>query len=273
MQFEKITSKQNDRIKKVIKLHDKKDREKLQLFIVEGLREIQNALNAGIIFEEIFFCRELNNSPELEACIQKFSSEKCIIKETSRDVFEKMSVREGPDGILGIAQIQRKSLSDIHLPSNPLILVAEGIEKPGNLGALIRTAEAAGVHLLLVADNSVDIFSPHVIRTSQGLVFKLPIVVSSNQNILDFLSQKNIPILLTTPHTRTSYWEQDMTQPTAILVGSEKDGVSEFWLTTAKSYTQAVTIPMPGTADSLNVNAAATIVLFEAAKQRFTQKK
>ncbi len=271
MEFEKIVSKSNERIKTLVKLQDRRSREHFQKFIIEGLREVERALESKVKLLEIYFCPELFSKNESVSTVQRAYNLGLQITEVTRDVFEKISFREGPDGILAVGLPYVLDFDQIALTQKPLILVIEAIEKPGNLGALIRTAEAAGVEAILMSDPVVDLFNPQVIRASQGLVFKLPIIVSENDKVLDFLLQNNIQILATTPHVKEPYWSVDMQGPTAILLGSEKSGLSEFWLEKNAQNKKIVpiTIPMLGSSDSLNVNAAATIVLFEAVRQRY----
>lgn len=267
MEFERITSRQNERVKRLVKLKERKGRENEGRFVVEGFREISHALKSGIIFEELWICPKFFRSHEFHDLVQSIGTNIQATLEVSEEVFEKISHREGPDGLLVVAKERSLQLSDIKLPNNPLLLVVEAVEKPGNLGALIRSAEAAGVDALIVTDPVIDIYNPQVIRSSQGLVFALPIVVCTNEAALEFLQKHKIQVLATTPQAQTHYWDVDLASASAVAVGSEKDGLTDFWLKNKE--VQTITIPMPGHADSLNVNSAATIVLFEAVRQRF----
>lgn len=267
MDFERITSRQNERVKTLVKLKDRKGREDEGCFVIEGFREISHALHNHIPFQELWVCPKYFRSDEFNALVQSITPHVKTTIEVPEEVFEKISHREGPDGLIVVAKEQQTQLSNLKLPQNPLILLVEAVEKPGNLGALIRSAEASGVNALIVTDPVTDIHNPQVIRSSQGLVFGLPIVVCNNQDALDFLTQHNIPVYATSPKATTHYWDVNLSTAATIAVGSEKDGLSDFWLNN-KSVIN-ITIPMPGHADSLNVNSAATIVLFEAVRQRF----
>jgi RNA methyltransferase, TrmH family len=267
MGFEKITSKQNERIRAVVKLQDRRSRQRFHKFIIEGVREVERAVEGNIQLTEFYYCPELFSIPAHQTLLKKVYHLSIPIIELTREVFEKVSLREGPDGVLALGIPLIFTFSQLLLRPSPLLLVVESIEKPGNLGALIRTAEAVGADALFVADPVVDIFNPQVIRTSQGQVFKLPVIVSDNTGILKFLTEHSMQILATTPHVQKPYWSVQLTQPTALLIGSEKEGLSSFWLSQT-SCIQRITIPMLGSGDSLNVNAAAAIILYEALRQR-----
>lgn len=260
-----IESRQNPRVKELIRLRERSERKRTGHFLIEGFREIQRAHEAGIPFLEVYYCPDLFKNPESATLINDLDAAAVPLIEMTRTVFEKASYREGPDGLLAVAATWEKSVDTLSLPPNSLLLLVEAIEKPGNLGALIRTADAAGVDAVLVCDPVTDIFNPNVIRASQGSLFSLPIVSLSSTDCHQWLQSQEIRIVATTPSATTTPWEADLTGPTAILAGSEKDGLSPFWLENADTQ---IRIPMQGQADSLNVSASTAIVLYEALRQR-----
>ncbi len=258
-----ITSRQNPHIKYLTELKDRKFREQEQCFLVEGFREVQRALESGKTVKAFYFSQ--NIKPELSDHLRALAQPRHIpITELSLPVFEKLTHREHPDGCLAVVQMWSLRGEAIVLSSQPLILVAEGLEKPGNLGALMRTAEGAKVDALFLCKPTVDIYNPNVIRASQGALFSLPMAVFSPEGLNHFLKERQIQIVATSPEAKEVYWTADYTLPTAILVGNEHSGLSDFWSQNARH----VHIPMPGKSDSLNVHTAATLVLYEALRQR-----
>ena len=182
-----------------------------------------------------------------------------------QDAFANAAYREGPDGILGVGKQQAHALEELPLPKQPLLLVLEGIEKPGNLGAILRSADGAGADAIILTDCVLDLYNPNAIRSSQGLIFALPIVSVAHNHLKDWLQQHHIQSIAATPHTNQLHWDADYTSGTALFFGSESDGLSNFWIDAAD---QRIRIPMQGRADSLNVAAAAAICLYEARRQR-----
>lgn len=239
-----ITSPDNPRVKEVLRLRKSRERRRSGLFVAEGPREVDRARAAGLTLRATYFAPELLAWDEGE--------------EVSARVLEKMAYRAEPEGVLAIVEIPQHTLP----PHATLLLVAVGIEKPGNLGAMARTADAAGADALLVADANADPWNPNAIRASTGAVFTLPIVAATRDDVAR-LSVRKIAAVLGAP---TSHCGPDYTQPTAFLVGAEDEGLDEEWRTLAD---ELVTIPMHGTAaDSLNASAAAAVLLFEAVRQR-----
>jgi TrmH family RNA methyltransferase len=235
-------------------------------FLVEGTRELGRALAAGVRVHELYVCEALLPPGEqARECIGQARRAGAEILSCARGAFEKASLREGPDGLLAVAECWETALASLELSASPLLLVAEAVEKPGNLGALLRTADAAGADAVICCDGVVDLFNPNVVRASQGLVFSVPVVVASSEAVAGFCRERGIALLATTPYSEKDYWDCDLARPAAIALGSEKDGLGESLLTLAH---ERVRIPMAGRADSLNVSAAAAVVLFEAARQR-----
>ncbi len=258
-----ITSTANPRIKAAASLKERKGREQAGRFLIEGAREIERALAAGLEIMEAF-CSEHLDPDEARVVVKLGRLERLQIVEVSEPVLKKLSSRENPAGVVAVARIPKPSLRDFVPPRNPLVLVAVGLEKPGNLGALLRSADAAGAHAVLVA-GGIDLYSPQVIRNSTGTLFSLPVFAASEQEVLDWLAHHQLPLVATTPHADTLYWEVNLQGPVAIVLGPEHTGLNEWWLGKAS---QRARIPMQGQADSLNVAVTAALMLFEALRQR-----
>jgi len=256
-----ITSLQNSRVKQIVKLRDdKKERQREGLMLVEGYDEITLALAAG------HFPRTLLIAPQLAVAhgreIQDVTTE---ILTVSPAVFGKMSYRENPDGWLGVFPIPSVSLDDLKLSESPLIIVAESIEKPGNLGAILRTADAAQVDAVLVCDPRVDAYSPNVVRASRGTIFTVPVVETKSAQALVYLQMHGIRVLAATPSAEAEYTRQDLRAPLAVAVGTEDEGLSQLWMNQADV---KVRIPMMGKVNSLNVSIATALIIYEAVRQR-----
>jgi TrmH family RNA methyltransferase len=256
LRMEPITSLQNERVKRIIKLQRKASARRTEgLTVIEGAREVSRAVENGWQPVELWCCPELGaDKPAGEDYFQ-----------CSREVFEKMSYREGPDGILAVGPLVGKTLAELELPENPLILVAEGLEKPGNLGALLRTADGAGAAAVIVCDSATDLNNPNVIRASIGTLFYLPVAEATSEETVAFLKGKGIKILSAVPDAEAVYTDVDLTVPVAIVVGAEDKGLSGVWKSGADLN---VKIPMLGKNDSLNVSVSAAILLYEAVRQR-----
>ncbi|MBU0721905.1 RNA methyltransferase [Patescibacteria group bacterium] len=253
-----IDSLQNEKIKNIIKLREiGRERKAQGLFLIEGWREINLALRSGAVIENIFCCHSYKKR-ELD-----IGEEKII--EVSKKVFDKISYRENPDGFLAVAILKEVKLEKMKLSSMPLIIVLEAIEKPGNLGAILRTADAAGADAAIINDPKTDIYNPNVIRASQGTVFTVPAILSSIDETVSFCKNNKIKILATTPEAKVEYSRTDYKQGCAIVMGAEDKGLSEEWLAVAD---EKIKINMRGQIDSLNVSVAAAIILFEAIRQR-----
>ena len=253
-----ITSLQNPRVKHIVRLRDdKRQRRQDGLMLVEGFDEIQLALAAGHRPRTLLSSRELATRT-----IDGVSAENITV---SRAVFEKMSYRENPDGWLAVFPIPRVSLDDLTLSDAPLVIVAESVEKPGNLGAMLRTADAAHVDALLVCDPRVDLWNPNVVRASRGAVFSVPAVECDNASALEWLKRHQIRVLAATPAAETLYWDVNLREPVAIAVGTEDEGLSDFWMSHADL---KVRIPMLGRVNSLNVSVSTALIVYEAVRQR-----
>ena len=277
--LEKITSLQNPRLKQLVKLRDRRPRDEAGLFLIEGYRELRRALAAGVKPRELYcspgwFLGE--NEPALIDGAQQTGAQ---VFELSKEAFAKVSYRDRPDGLLAVAPQWHRTLADLDVAgfteagsgsATPaaklsLLLVVEAIEKPGNLGTILRSADAAGAGAVIVCDPVTDIFNPNVVRSSTGVLFSMPVVAAGNAEVRTWLRAHGIRTVATTPAAPALYTASDLRGPLAIIMGSEQYGLSEFWL---KESDLLVRIPMAGQADSLNVAMAAIITLFEAVRQR-----
>jgi RNA methyltransferase, TrmH family len=253
-----IISLQNPRVKHVVKLReDKRQRQSEGLILVEGWDEISLALASGLNPQTVFTAPEL-----VSRQISGISSE---VQSVNRLVFEKMSYRDNPDGWLALFPTPQISLSDLKLSDTPLVIVAESVEKPGNLGAILWTADAANVDALLACDPRVDLYNPNVIRASRGTIFSVACIETSNQDALKYLCENKIKILAASPQADVLYTNVDLKQSLAIAVGTEDNGLTDFWL---KQADMNVKIPMRGKVNSLNVSIATALIVYEAMRQR-----
>jgi RNA methyltransferase, TrmH family len=253
-----ITSLQNPRVKHIVKLRDdKRQRREDGLMLVEGYDEIQLALSAG------HQPQMLISSPDLAARqIEGVAAEHITV---NRAVFEKISYRDHPDGWLAVFPIPETSLDHLKLSDAPLVIVAESIEKPGNLGAILRTADAAHVDAVLVCDPRVDVWNPNVVRASRGALFSVPTVESDSTSAFEWLKSQRIRILAATPAAETIYSDVNLREPIAITVGTEDEGLTDFWISNAAV---KIKIPMMGKVNSLNVSVSTALILYEAIRQR-----
>jgi RNA methyltransferase, TrmH family len=267
MPIEKITSLQNPRLKQLVRLRDRRPRDEAGVFLVEGYREIRRALEKEVKLDELYFCPDWflgENEPELIARAEAAGAQ---LFELSKDSFAKVAYRERPDGLLAVAPQWKRTLAELdgRRTSDPFLLVIEAIEKPGNLGTILRSADAAGCDAVIVCDPVTDLFNPNVVRASTGVLFSVPCVVEESARVLPWLRERGIRVAATTPAAEQLYTEADLRGPLAVVMGSEQYGLSEFWL---KAADLPLRIPMAGQADSLNVAMATMITLFEAVRQR-----
>ena len=259
--MKQITSIQNPFIKSLVQLQEKaKARKQTGTFLIEGKREIELALKGNYELETILYVPELVGE-SFNSNLYKSLNQIEITKE----VYQKLAYRDTTEGILGIAKTKSLQLSDLQLSKNPLILVVEAIEKPGNLGAMLRTADAANIDAVIIANPKTDLYNPNIIRSSVGCLFTNQIVSSSSEEAITFLKSKHMNIFSATLQNSTSYYSQNFKSPTALVVGTEATGLSQIWRDNA---TQNIIIPMQGEIDSMNVSVAAAILLFEAKRQR-----
>lgn len=258
-----ITSLQNLKVKDVVRLRERRKRDLTGKFLIEGYRELLRASEGGLPIEELYICPDLylgDNEPEL---IQKLDPS--VIISCTPEVFKKISYRDRPDGLLASASQMRLRLSDISFKNIPFVVIAEAIEKPGNLGTILRTCDAVGADALLVCDKCTDIHNPNVVRASVGTLFTVPVVETTGKEALEWLHSHGIAVIAATPSAEKNYTDIDLTQPLAVAFGTEQYGLSDFWLKQAQ---MPVKIPMKGNADSLNVAMSTGVLLYEVLRQR-----
>lgn len=284
-----INSLANPKIKQVVRLlKSSDDRQREKVIIVDGLREIQEAIKAGYKIEEFFYCLdflknvgrindkkkyEVNSKLEIRDedgddknfAIRKVSNLAKINYKLNKKVFEKISYKKNPDGFLAVVSARFKTLDKIRIHKNPLVLVLESVEKPGNLGAIIRTAYASGVDLIILNDQKTDLYSPNVIRSSTGFIFSMPIVMATKEEAVRWLNKNNIDIFVTTLIDSQDHFSVNLKKSTALVFGTEAFGLSDFWL---KNNFKKVKIPMRPGVDSLNVSVSVGIIIYEAIRQR-----
>ena len=273
MNFEKISSRQNPHVRRLAELRERAARTESGLFLLEGLRELERAAANGIEFVEFLFCPELVRNPLAEKIFASARERLApsAIFELSRPAFEKISYRDRPEGVIAIARMREHTLATLPAfdegksSAAPLFLVAESVEKPGNLGTMLRSADASGASAVIVCDPCTDIHNPNVVRASTGTLFTLPVAVATAQETIAWLKANNFGILAATPHAEKLYFEQDLTGRVALCLGSEQYGLTETFM---KDAGLRVRIPMLGVADSLNVSAAGNILLSEVVRQR-----
>ncbi|AMJ64658.1 TrmH family RNA methyltransferase [Hymenobacter sp. PAMC 26628] len=267
--LDRLSSPQNPRVKALARLQQKAAERRAQgLTLVEGLRELTIAVGAGVAVAALYTCPELAGAATAEALQTLFAAEigRPEWLELTRSVFEKLAYREGSDGVLAVLHTPARTLATLRLPPNPLVLVLEAVEKPGNLGAILRTADAAPVDAVLIGDARTDLFNPNAIRASIGCVFTVPLVAAPMADILAFLKEKGVRTYAAalTPRAH-AYTACDFRGPTALVLGTEADGLTP---ATQAACDDTIIIPMMGRIDSLNVSVAGAVLAFEAVRQR-----
>ncbi|MCD8445108.1 TrmH family RNA methyltransferase [Tenacibaculum finnmarkense] len=261
--MKQISSIQNPYIKDLLKLQDKsRERKKRGLFLVEGQREISLVIKGNYQIDTILFVPDMFSLEDLKAI--RVATASCI--EITKEIYQKIAYRDTTEGVIAVVKAKNFSLDAIQFETkNPLILVFESIEKPGNIGAMLRTADAANVDAVFIANPKTDLFNPNIVRSSVGCLFTNQIGVGTSEEIIDFLQEKNINIYSATLQNSNEYHKNDYTQATALVVGTEATGLTQIWRDKA---TQNINIPMQGAIDSMNVSVAAAILTFEAKRQR-----
>lgn len=264
-----ITSLENPKVKHLIKLREnKRYRDKSQEFFVEGYREVKRLLESDLTVRTIFYCTELWLGENEQALLDIADSKQVNLEPVSKAIFSKISYRDRPDGLIADAITPNWDLGNLPDPSSikgpAIYLLAQSIEKPGNLGTLLRTADGAGLSGLIIVDKCTDLFNPNVIRASLGTIFSVPVAEADSESALKWLERNGIRSIATTPNTDNIYTETEMLAPVVIIVGSEQYGLNNFWLENAD---QKVKINMRGSADSLNAAISTAIVLYESLRQ------
>ena len=269
-----LTSVQNPRVKELVKLRDRSEREKKNLFLIEGYRELLRSIDSEFPIDSLFICPELFLGSNELTLIKRIADTGSQIFNCSKPVFEKISYRDRPDGLLGLAKQCHLTLNDFDKllinKLSPFLIIAEAIEKPGNLGTILRSSDAVGLDGLIVCDRCTDIYNPNVVRASVGTLFTVPVAETKGVETLAWLKKKKIPIVAATPSAKQEFTEVDLSGPIAIAVGTEQLGLSKLWMEGADIQ---VCIPMCGVADSLNVAMATTLMLYEALRQRRNKQR
>ncbi len=266
----RIESARNERVKLAVRLRDRRARDEEGLTLIEGYRENLRALEAGVRPAAFFFCRDLFLGSNEDDLLRRAAAAGADLLDCAEPVFRRISYRDRPDGLLSIAPIVRRTLADLILPAAPLLLVVESVEKPGNLGTMLRSADAAGADAVVMCDPRTDLYNPNTVRASLGTLFTVPVTVASSPEALSWLRARKVRILAGTPSAERLHFECDMTGPVAIAVGAEQYGLSALWMGAAD---ERVRIPMLGRCDSLNVASAATLLLYEAVRQRWPSRQ
>ena len=254
-----ITSLQNPKIKNLVKLRQRRQRDRQKLMLIDGVPALRLGLKNNFPIDVLYFDQDKPN-PEL---LQLAQAQGVLAQPVSPEVFQKIGYGDNPDGHLGLAAQPPFALENLPRPANPLYVIVEGLEKPGNLGAILRSADAAGVAGLIVCEGQTDICNPNVIRASRGAFFTVPIAYGRFAEVWPWLRQKQVHLLAASPEAQQAYTEVDMRAPTALVLGAEHAGLTHDW--PGQTF---IWIPMAGQVDSLNVAQAATILLFEAVRQR-----
>ena len=260
--IETITSAQNPKIKLLLQLQQKSaERRKAGLFVVEGRRELMHCLEAGFVVDTVFWC------PSVEVATEPMPqlSDGVRVFEVSKEVYEKIAYRGSTEGVIAEVKTRQLTLDDLQLPEQPLVVVLERVEKPGNLGAILRSADAAGVDAVIVCDPLTDLYNPNLIRSSVGGIFSVPCVACTSDECIAFLKQRGIQILTAQLQDSSLYYDTDMRRPTAIVMGTEATGLTDQWRKVADAH---IRIPMLGRIDSLNVSVSAAILMYEAVRQK-----
>ena len=268
-----ISSVQNSRIKHVVKLNNRRYRDEKRVTIVEGVREVGHALLVGVVPTEAFFCQELIVGDVATAVLQHLrqlaQQQQTTLIEVTKPVFNKIAYRGESGGLLIIIPYQNSELENLPKSDNPFFAVIEGGEKPGNLGAILRTADAAGVDGVIISEatavKGTDVHNPNAIRASLGAIFTVPIAVASTTAVIQWLRSQKITTIAATPFGDELYTAVNLTTPTAIVMGSEAFGLSQTWINEAD---RKVAIPMNGQLDSLNLSVATALLLYEVVRQR-----
>lgn len=264
-QAEKIISLQNQRIKNIVKLQKASERRKQKLFVVEGLKEVKHVVECGYQLHSLYYCPEIAHD-DLPENIAPTAPQ---VFEVSKDVFSKIAYRETTGGIIAVGYSRFLTFEELKLSKTPLVVVLEHVEKPGNLGAILRTADAAQVDAVIICDPATDLYNPNVIRASIGCVFSTQVISCSSKEAMSWLKKMNIRSYAAAIQTQKWYHESDFNQPAALIMGTESDGLSTQWRDFSE---EIIKIPMMGINDSLNVSIATAVLIYEAMRQRDFKK-
>jgi TrmH family RNA methyltransferase len=260
-----ITSRQNARVKEAAKLRLARQRERQGRFVIDGARELLRAINSGIEIVEGFVCESRCQDAETKQAAAALTQSRAAVATVTEEVFEKLCFGERSGGVLAIARTPVRSLAQLKLPAAPLVAVIEGIEKPGNVGAILRSADGAGVDAVVIADSRTDLFNPNAIRASLGTIFGANVCTATSAETQAWLRELKIPAFAARPDATALYTEVNYRGGAAIVLGSEAEGLTDAWSGEAAT---AIGLPMRGIADSLNVSATAAVLFYEAQRQR-----
>ena len=263
MRIETITSAQNSKIKDLLALQEKsKERRKKGLFVVEGRRELLHCVEAGYEPYTVFVCQDILSKEELDEIAAKCN---CNFIDIPQHLYDKVAYRGGTEGVIAELRCKEMTLDALQLNENPLVVVLESVEKPGNLGAVLRSADASGVDAVIVCDPLTDMYNPNLIRSSIGAIFTVPVATASSEETIAWLKEREIKIYTAQLQDSEWYYDTDMKGGTAIVMGTEATGLTDCWRKAADAH---IKIPMLGKLDSLNVSVSAAILMFEAVRQR-----
>lgn len=270
MRIESITSAQNPKVKELLALQEKsKERRKKGLFVVEGRRELLHCIEAEFEPHTLFICRDILSDKDFDKILgaieENFCDSTYPIVEISQQLYDKVAYRGGTEGIIAEMHCKELSLEGLKMKENPLVVILESVEKPGNLGAVLRSADASGVDAVIVCDPLTDMYNPNLIRSSIGAIFTVPVATASSEDTIAWLKSKGIKIYTAQLQDSEWYYDTDMKGGTAIVMGTEATGLTNIWRKAADAH---IKIPMLGRLDSLNVSVSAAILMFEAVRQR-----
>ncbi len=260
-----ITSTANQRVKDVVKLRDRRHRDETGLTVIDGAREISRAVCTGVELVTVFFCAEFLKEEEARQVKETLANGKAELIEVAPPVFEKLAFGERREGLLAVARPRSSTWAVLDKKDRPFVVVLEGVEKPGNLGAVLRSCDGAGVDALVIGGAGTDVFNPNVIRASLGTVFAVPVIQSAEGEALEFFRKRNIRVVATTPSASRCYDEEDLSLPLAVVLGNEQEGLKNFWLEKCDA---RIKLPMQGQADSLNVSNTAAILVYEVLRRK-----
>ena len=260
----RIESPKNPEVKGLVRLKERRVREREGRFLIEGERETRRAWEAEVPLRTLYVCLDFMR-PEGHALAAELENAGVDAVELSKEAFSRVSYRDAPDGVLAVARVQPRELEGLELSQHALVLVLDGLEKPGNLGALLRTADGAGLDAVFLTGEGTDLTNPNVIRASMGSVFARPVRTVAAPALLEWLAERGFNLVAASPGAEVSFWDADYRGATAIVLGTEHEGLSPLWLEAAHT---RVAIPMHGLADSLNVATAGALLVYEALRQR-----
>jgi TrmH family RNA methyltransferase len=260
-----LTSLANPRIKAALGLRERRDRDRTGRTLVDGAREVRRAIDAGAVVEEVFICEPLLGGDDARVALDRLRTNSTTIESVNETVFARLAFGDRAEGIVAVVRIPSLALARLILPAEPLVIVIEGVEKPGNVGAVLRSVDGAGADALIAADARTDLFNPNAIRASAGTIFSVPVAAASTTEVLPWLGEQGLRIVTARVDAERVYTDADLTGPLAIALGAEAEGLSSSW---ASPGFEAVRLPMLGIADSLNISVSAAILLYEARRQR-----